>query len=201
MSRIVSVFCGAGGKMSQELKNTAFDIGYQLATKGYSLVTGGANVGMMKEVVDGHIKGDVTAQRQGVIPIIFREFNIHHTGIGEDNLLWTDDVHGRLKKFYDLADDIIVLPGGFGTLHELMDCLVHIQFNLITKRVFLLNINSFWDHTLAQFAVMVRENAVHQSHVDNLIPATSVADLITKIQSDVGYDMVQGIETQRWDTE
>ncbi|HSX20075.1 MAG TPA: TIGR00730 family Rossman fold protein, partial [Gammaproteobacteria bacterium] len=153
--RTVAVYCGAGGKMSQELKQKAFDLGSELAKNGFNLVTGGANVGMMKEVVDGHMQSDVSAQRHGVLPSIFRDFEIQHPAILPDNMLWPTDVHGRLKSFYNLADDIVVMPGGFGTLHELMDCLVHIQFDLITKRTFLVNLHNFWDPILEQFEVMV----------------------------------------------
>lgn len=199
--KTVSVFCGAGGKMSTEFKQTAFNLGYELAKHGFPLVTGGANVGMMKEVVDGHIHFDINASRRGVIPHIFRKYNIHHTGITTENLIWTLDVHERLQTFYELADIIVVLPGGFGTLHELMDCLVHIQFDLISKRVFLLNLKSFWDPLLEQFKIMVLENAVHQHHVDNLIVADSVPELITQLQENTAPKLVQDIETQRWEAE
>ncbi len=198
--RTVAVYCGAGGKMSQEFKQKAFDLGSELAKNGFNLVTGGANVGMMKEVVDGHMQSDVSAQRHGVLPSIFRDFAIQHPAILPDNMLWPTDVHGRLKSFYNLADDIVVMPGGFGTLHELMDCLVHIQFDLITKRTFLVNLHNFWDPILEQFEVMVQQHAVQQKHVDNLIVVTSIAELIAELNLEAMSEMAQGIEAQRWDT-
>lgn len=198
LTRAVSVFCGAGGKMSQDFKNTAYNLGYELAKNGYTLVTGGANVGMMKEVVDGHIAFDLNATRHGVIPIIFKQYDIHHTGILPNNLIWTDDVYSRLSTFYDLAEDIVVLPGGFGTLHELMDCLVHIQFDLITKRVFLVNLDNFWDAILQQFKIMVQQQAVDQKHVDNLLVVDSVPTLIDHLNSKTNIRLTQGFEVSRW---
>jgi uncharacterized protein (TIGR00730 family) len=195
------VYCGAGGKMSKEFKKIAHTLGFELAKNGFGLVTGGANVGMMKEVVDGHIEFDLNATRHGVLPSIFREFEIQHTGILPENMRWPEDVHSRLKTFYDLADDIVVLPGGFGTLHELMDCLVHIQFDLIQKRVFLLNFNHFWDGILQQFRVMVEQQAVQQKHVDNLVVVDSVADLIQKLNANIKVRLAQGVEASRWESE
>lgn len=197
-NRNVAVFCGAGGKMSQDYKQIAFDLGHALALHGFPLVTGGANVGMMKEVVDGHVKYDVNATRHGVLPEIFKKFEIQHPSILPQFMRWPNDVHHRLKNFYELADDIVVMPGGFGTLHELMDCLVHIQFDLITKRIFLLNFNNFWQPLLQQFKIMVQEHAVQSKHVENLIVVNNVAELIAALQQDAPLKLAQGLEAHRW---
>jgi uncharacterized protein (TIGR00730 family) len=200
-ARTVCVFCGAGGKMPLIYMQAAFKLGQELASNGFALLTGGANVGMMKEVVDGHAAVISSATRHGVIPKVFAEFNISHPLISVENLIWVDNLHDRLQSFCELADDIVVLPGGFGTLHELMDCLVHSQFGLITKRIFLLNINNFWEGIIAQFQYMVKQKAVQQKHVDHLIVVNSIAELLQLLKSEEKIELFQGIETQRWESE
>jgi len=200
-SKTVCVFCGASGKMSQTHKSNAYALGMQLAENGYHLLTGGANVGMMKEVVDGHAAIKSTLIRHGVMPTIFKEFEIDHPLISENKMIWSQDVHQRIKTFYEICDDIIVMPGGFGTLHELMDCLVHSQFGLITKRIYLLNINGFWDHMLAQFKVMVDEHAVEQKHLDYIIVVRTIPELIASLKSELTVKLSQGIEAERWEVD
>jgi uncharacterized protein (TIGR00730 family) len=198
ITRMVCVFCGAGGKMDDFYQNQAFILGQTLASNGFSLLTGGANVGMMKQVVDGHAQTNPNGLRYGALPYIFKEFNINHPLIPIDNMHWPLDVHERLKIFYDLSDILVVLPGGFGTLNELMDCLVHSQFGLIKKRIFLLNIKNFWDNLLAQFKLMVDEFAVPQKHVDHLVVVKSLDELTEKLKSTKVIELEQGIESERW---
>jgi uncharacterized protein (TIGR00730 family) len=199
-TRSVCVFCGAGGKMSEANMHNAFMLGQELAKHGFNLVTGGANVGMMQKVVDGHANNfspDLT--RHGVMHEKFKTFKISHPLIPDNNLAWAHDIHARLKGFYDISDDIVILPGGFGTLHELMDTLVHSQFGDITKRIFLLNTSGYWNSLLEQFKVMVHEGAVPQKHLEHLIVVSTIEAAIERLKSTEEISLSQGIEASRWE--
>lgn len=197
-ARTVCVFCGAGGKMSETNMSAAFTVGKELAMNGFALLTGGANVGMMKEVVDGHASVSSEFSRHGVMHKIFKDFDISHALIPENNMHWTNNIHERLANFYEICDDIVVMPGGFGTLHELMDCLVHSQFGIIKKRLYLLNLNNFWDPLIAQFNIMVKEHAVPSKHVEHLIVCRTIPELLEQLKSQLAVDVEQGIEADRW---
>lgn len=199
-SRAVCVFCGAGGKMSEANMQLAYTLGQELAKHSFNLVTGGANVGMMQKVVDGHAKFSApNLTRHGVMHEKFKPFKISHPLIPDNNITWAFDIHTRLSNFYAISDDIVVLPGGFGTLHELMDTLVHSQFGDITKRIFLVNTGGYWDALLEQFKVMVREGAVPQKHLDHLIVRNTIEDLIKSIKTAGEIKLSQGLETSRWE--
>ncbi len=162
------------------------------------VVTGGGNNGLMNYVNNGHADVLDGSKRYGVIPKIMRNLNVHHLKIAEKNLIWSDDVHSRIQKFYELSDNIVVLPGGFGTTHELMDCLVLSQFGVIKKHIYLLNIEGFWDALIAQFKHMVSNNVLQQKHLDHLNVATSLQELIQHLTSEREFNLAQGFTDGHW---
>ncbi len=196
--RTVCVFCSGDDKVQEEYKNVAFLLGQELAKNNFKLLSGGGNNGLMNEVNNGHATIAPATDRFGVIPEIMREYNVHHALIAEQNLIWAKDVHHRLKTFYDICDDIVVLPGGFGTLHELMDCLVLSQFGVINKRIYLLNIDNYWDAILNQFKVMVSKKTLQQKHLDHLIVVSSVDELLVNLKSEIVNKLSQGFADQHW---
>ena len=111
---------------------------------------------------------------QGVIPSLFKNYNVHHPKIPELNLVWTETIHQRLQAFNERCDTLVVLPGGFGTLHELMDFIVPKQWGLTDKKIILLNSDHYWDHLLLQFKTMVEKNALKQRQLDLLVVVTNV---------------------------
>ena len=197
--KTVCVFCGADQKLSADFKSAAYSLGQNLAQNNFDLVTGGSNTGLMKEVNDGHAQFGSDTQRFGVMPEIFKEFDVHHPSVLLENFTWTDSVHTRLAEFYSKCDAIVVLPGGFGTLHELMDSLVHNQFGLMNKQIYLLNLDSFWDHTIAQFKVMVNHQALAQKHLDHLNVVTSISELLIRLCSTKSVSLQQGFADKYWE--
>lgn len=197
--KTVCVFCSGDDKCPQEYKQTAFLLGQELAKNNFKLISGGGNNGLMNEVNNGHaaVITDTTS-RFGVIPQIMRKFNVHHPLIAANNLIWSKDVYMRLQTFYKICNDIVVLPGGFGTLHELMDCLVLSQFGVIKKRIYLLNIDNYWDSLLNQFNVMVSKKTLQQKHLDHLIVVKSLSELLDNLKSEVTLQLSQGFEDQHW---
>lgn len=134
----VAVFCSADNKVADSFKLLAHNLGTLLGKHGFGLVTGGSQTGLMKEVTDGYCSTAQTLDYlYGIMPEALRPYNAQHKKIPENQLLWVDTMHNRLTAFHNASDAIIILPGGYGTLHELMDFLVHSQFELIKKRLLL----------------------------------------------------------------
>lgn len=200
----VGVFCSADDKISTQYKKLAHYLGQLIAENKWGLVTGGSRTGLMKEVIDGYTESphhtDLHSVK-GILPTVFKEANIHHPKIKENNLLWTDSVHLRLASFQDNCDALVFLPGGFGTLHELMDFLVHNQFGLMKKKIILVNINHYWDPLLQQFKVMSDQAALHKKHLEHLKVVTDINQCLKLIKTSSDEKLMQGVQDRYWEKE
>lgn len=196
----VGVFCSADDKIPPKYKETAHKLGDSLYKKGFGIVTGGSNTGLMKEVMDGYLSNKDAIKAYGVLPDFLKKHNIHHKGILEKNITWTDKIHTRLNTFSDICQSFIVLPGGWGTMHELMDLLVHIQLGVIKKKVILLNQDGYWDGLLIQFATMLKDGALKQNHYDLLQVVTSIEGCLKALHSEnTDLNAHQGLEDRFWE--
>lgn len=178
----VAVFCSADDKVRTSFKTCAYTLGKNLATQGFGLVTGGSCTGLMKEVVDGYISTSRTLENlYRFIPEALKSYNIGHPDIPDKNLYWTQSMHIRLSSFHQLADIIIILPGGFGTLHELMDFLAHNQYSLPKKSIYIINVDHYWDNLFAQFQVMENAQTLSKSHLSIFSVVDSVEECMKKL--------------------
>lgn len=195
--KTVAVFCGADDKVGEGVKELARNVGEKLAKRGYALITGGSKTGLMLEVNNGFASQGKPENMQGILPAIFKASNVEHPSLLEQNLHWTETVSNRLDRFREISDAVIVLPGGFGTLHELMDVIVHQQFKIIDKPIILLNFNGFWDGLLMQFRDMVDRKFLALHHLELLRVATTAeeaVDLLSKEQP-----ITKGLEDRYWE--
>lgn len=194
----VGVFCATDEQTPDLYKKEAFELGQALAASNLGLVTGGANTGLMNAVMNGFTASGDAAHLFGIIPSIFREFNVHHPKIPESNLIWTDTIYQRFEAFHDKCDLMVVLPGGLGTLHELMDFMVQKQWGLHQKKVILLNTDHYWDYLIMQFKVMVEKNILKQKHLDHLVIVTSIEDCMEIIITEETTTSNEGLSDRYW---
>ena len=137
----ISVFCGAHLGKSPDYKIAAQQIGKAMAEKGLEVIFGGGNVGLMKVVADTAIEngGKVT----GITLRSLHEFELTNPIINETII--TNSLFERKEKFLDMSDAFIVLPGGVGSMDELLEVMVSNQLGGINKPVGLLNIDGYYD--------------------------------------------------------
>lgn len=181
MTKSVNVFCGAEDKLPVAYKQLAFALGARLAENNITLVTGGGNTGLMKELNDGHASVALDMPRYGIIPDVFAGMGGEHEQIPKENLFWIKGKPNRLKDTHAIYDDIIVLPGGFGTLYEVMDSLVHNQAGLFRKNIYLVNIDNFWQHLLELFTTMLDKSAISTEHRALLIEVENLDELFAHL--------------------
>ncbi|BDC35177.1 LOG family protein YvdD [Candidatus Dependentiae bacterium Noda2021] len=194
----VAVFCSADNKASSDFKALAYNLGKQLGEHNFGLVTGGSKTGLMKEVVDGYTSIAKSKKTlYGVMPQVLYPYNVHHEEILPENLLWVDTLHIRLARFAELADTIVILPGGFGTLHELMDFLAHNQFALTSKPIIVINYKGYWDNLLAQFNVMNEAQLLADKHLKALHVVDSDDACIKTLINNAGSNQ-QGLSDHYW---
>jgi uncharacterized protein (TIGR00730 family) len=198
LATMVGVFCATDEGSPELYKEKAFELGASLAEAGCSLMTGAGNSGLMNAVVNGFAKNGDLDKLTGALPLIFKSYNVHHPKIPEQNLIWTETIHHRLQNFHDRCDVMVVLPGGFGTLHELLDFIVPRQWGMHDKPIILFNVDNYWDHQILQFQKMVEKKILKQKHLDLLTVVTNVEDCIRAIHEKDSRDH-QGLNDRYWE--
>lgn len=139
--RKICVYCGSGPGTDPAFADAARAFGMILADNGIGLVYGGGAVGIMGELAGAVLKNG--GQTTGVIPefLVARE----HALDKAQGLIVTRDMHERKRTMFDLADAFVALPGGVGTLEEIVEQMTWAQLGRHKKPILLANINGFWD--------------------------------------------------------
>ena len=117
---MVAVYCGSANGTDPAFLTEAQSLGASIARAGLGLVYGGANVGLMGAVADAALAGG--SEVVGVLPEVLRDREIAHTGLTRLELVPT--MHKRKARMAELADAFLILPGGYGTLEELLEVTV-----------------------------------------------------------------------------
>jgi len=120
-------------------------LGKAIAAAGLGLVYGGASVGLMGAVADAALAGG--AEVIGVLPEILSGSEIAHRGLTRLEMVPT--MHERKARMVKLSDAFLMLPGGYGTLDEMMEIVTWKQLRLHTKPCVLINTDGYWDGLLA----------------------------------------------------
>lgn len=156
----VCVYSASSTKINQCYFDVANRLGELIADHGIRLVNGAGNIGLMNSVADAVLKngGRVT----GVIPRFMVEQNWHHSGLTE--LVEVDSMHERKQLMADLSDGVIALPGGCGTLEELLEIITWKQLGLYLNPVVILNVNHFFDPLIEMLEKAIDENFMRVEH-------------------------------------
>ena len=158
----VCVYSASSTKIDSVYFETARELGTLLARNGIRVVNGAGNMGLMAAVSDAALAagGQVT----GVIPRFMVEQNWHHTGLSE--LIEVDTMHERKQKMAALSDAVIALPGGCGTLEELLEVITWKQLGLYLNPIVILNVKGYYDPLLEMFNRAAEEHFMGARHMD-----------------------------------
>jgi len=139
------VYCGSADGNDPAYLAEARALGAGIAANGLGLVYGGANAGLMGAVADSALAGG--AEVIGVLPEVLAGKEIAHAGLTRLELVST--MHQRKARMAELADAFLILPGGYGTLEELLEVVTWAQLRLHAKPCILINTAGYWDAFLA----------------------------------------------------
>lgn len=155
-----------------------------IAEHGLTLITGAGKLGLMNTIENAALEagGKVT----GVIPSFMVREGWHHEGLTE--LIETPSMHERKQTMANLSDGIIALPGGCGTMEELLEIITWKQLGLYVNPIVILNVDGFYDALLAQLEKAVEENFMRTIHAD-----------IWKVASTPVEAMELLLSTPKWD--
>jgi uncharacterized protein (TIGR00730 family) len=138
--RNICVYCGSNIGTKPVYAAAARQLGTAIAAEGIGLVYGGGGLGLMGELARAAIAGG--GRVTGIIPAFLSE---KERMLREaDELVVVEDMHQRKKLMFDRADAFVALPGGIGTLEELVEQLTWAQLGRHTKPIVLVNIDGFW---------------------------------------------------------
>ena len=175
----IAVFCGSSQGFNKIYKDVAVEVGNCLVDNNIGLVYGGGKIGLMGAIADTILakNGEVI----GVIPNLLRSEEVSHKKVTK--MVVTKKMSKRKVKISKLVDGYIALAGGFGTLDELFEALTLGQLNIENKPVGILNTNGFYNATLQQLDVMVKEGFLKQENRNMLLVADTITELLKKMEN------------------
>lgn len=181
----VCVYSASSTKIDSIYFETARELGTLLARSGVCVVNGAGNMGLMAAVSDAALAagGRVT----GVIPRFMVEQGWHHKGLTE--LIEVDTMHERKQKMADLSDAVIALPGGCGTLEELLEVITWKQLGLYLKPIVILNVKGYYDPLLEMFGRAAEEHFMGARHMDIWRVARTAQEAWELVQSTPLWDV------------
>src|SRR5437867_8239516 len=173
----ICVYSGSSFGASAEYATASATFGSACARRGLGIVYGGGNVGLMGFLADAALAagGEVI----GVIPrAMIAEERVHR---GLTRLIAVDTMHERKSQMAQLADAFIALPGGIGTLEEVIEVFTWLQLGLLLKPVGLLNVAGFYDALLQFLAHLRTERFLTSEHHSMLTVGTDVEPFLDEI--------------------
>lgn len=175
----ICVYCGSGRGTNPKFEEAANVLGKAMAESGIGLVYGGGSVGLMGAVAASVIEhgGHVT----GIIPdfLMQRENALH----GTQDLIVTHDMHERKQKMFEMADAFVALPGGIGTLEELVEQMTWAQLGRHKKPILLANIEGFWDPLCALLDHMRNLQFIRSGLSVSILVADNAANIVPKLEA------------------
>lgn len=158
--RRLCVYCGSSFGADPQYRTMAAAFGAECARRGIGIVYGGGSVGLMGVLADAALTGD--GEVIGVIPQAMIDEERGHHGVTE--LIAVNSMHERKHRMAELADGFVALPGGIGTLEEVIEVFTWLQLGLHLKPVGLLNVRGFYDPLLTLLDHMQKEQFLTTDH-------------------------------------
>ena len=172
------VFCGSRAGNNPDYAETARNLALYMAHNSINLVYGGGDVGLMgilsTSVMEngGHVTGIIPELLHAMVP---------HKKISE--LVVVKDMHERKSLMYRMSDAFLCMPGGIGSLDELMESFTWLQLGYHSKPVCVLNVNGYYNGLLAQFEFMVAEGFLRREHLASLLVTDRIDGLLELLGS------------------
>ena len=188
----LTVFCASSPGFDPKYVQSAQAVGRFLAAQNITLVYGGGCVGLMGALADTVL--EMGGEAIGVIPRFLMDLEVGHRGLTE--LIIVESMHERKLKMAELCDGVIALPGGFGTLEELIEMLTWSQLALHRKPIGILNTGGYYHFLRQFFNHMVDEGLLKEVNRDLAIFDEDIERLYQKMSS-----FEHSITTKRLDSD
>ncbi|KAI5069536.1 hypothetical protein GOP47_0015837 [Adiantum capillus-veneris] len=190
----ICVFCGSKSGKKAVFSQAALQLGKELVDRKVELVYGGGSIGLMGLISKTVFEGGCHVI--GVIPEALTSHQMAEQAIGEMRVV--ADMHERKAEMARIADAFIAMPGGYGTLEELLEMITWSQLGIHDKPVGLLNVDGYYDSLLTLFDKSVEEGFMKVGARQIVLSAPTPKELLTKMQEYVPvHDIVAS--RQSWE--
>ncbi len=180
----VSVFCASSNKVDKIYFDAARKLGLALAEHGIAANYGGGGVGLMGKLADTMMEAGGSIR--GIIPQFMVDQGWNHPLVKD--MFIVKDMHERKKRLTESIDAFIALPGGVGTLEELLEMMTHKQLGQVLVPIIIINTNQFFDPFLEMLRKMVEEQFMREIHQDIWQVIEDPEDLVKAIENSPVWD-------------
>lgn len=184
MVKTVCVYCASSSKADVVYINAARQLGSILAANGIKCIYGAGETGLMGALADGVLGGG--GYIIGIIPQFMCDENWHHKAISE--CIVTKSMHERKEKMAFMADAVVALPGGCGTMEELLEVITWKQLGLFINPIVIVNVNQYFNPLLEMLNKAVSENFMRTEHGAMWEVVSDPADVLGAIARSVKWN-------------
>lgn len=170
----VCVYSASNTKIDASYFQAAQELGHLLARQHINVINGAGCLGLMCQLSDAALEAGGTVT--GIIPHFMVEQGWHHRGL--TRLIETETMHERKQLMAELSDGIIALPGGCGTMEELLEVITWKQLGLYLNPIVILNINGFYDPLLQMLDQAIEQHFMRPEHGKIWQVATTVEEAV-----------------------
>ena len=174
MIKNVCVYSASSTQIAPAYFEAATQLGRLLAIKGINLINGAGSIGLMAATSNAALAAGGTVT--GVIPRFMVEQGWHHTGL--TRLVETENMHERKQLMARMADAVIALPGGCGTMEELLEIITWKQLGLYLNPIVILNVDGFYDPLLSMLQQAVDQHFMRLEHAGIWRVATTAEEAV-----------------------
>lgn len=174
MIKNVCVYSASSTQIAPAYFEAATQLGRLLAIKGINLINGAGSIGLMAATSNAALAAGGTVT--GVIPRFMVKQGWHHTGL--TRLVETENMHERKQLMARMADAVIALPGGCGTMEELLEIITWKQLGLYLNPIVILNVNGFYDPLLSMLQQAVDQHFMRPEHAGIWRVATTAEEAV-----------------------
>ena len=175
----ICVYCASSSKIDSKYVETAKRLGSLLAENNMQLVYGGGSVGLMGILADSVL--DKGGKVTGIIPKFMVEAEWQHDGLTK--LILTETMHERKEKMAAMSNAVVALPGGCGTLEELLEVITWKQLGIYRNPIIIVNVDGYYNHLLAQFQQAADELFMRPQHLDMWTVAETADEVLEAIKN------------------
>jgi len=156
----ICVYCASSSKVDKKYFDATIKLAEEMVKRDFTLVYGGGSMGLMGCMADNMLKNNGKAI--GILPRFMQKVEWGHKGLTQLTLV--KDMHERKKLLIQDVDAVVALPGGCGTLEELMEVITLKRLGKFTKPIIILNTDGFYDHLKLLLEKMIQERFMRTEH-------------------------------------
>ena len=171
----ICVYCASSSLIDQSYIDAAFEMGALIADSGNAMVCGAGRSGLMRAVIDGTLSRGGNAI--GVIPQFMVDNGWHHPQLSQMEV--TPDMHTRKETMARMSKAALAMPGGCGTLEELLEIITWRQLGLFDGKIIILNINNYFNPLLQMLNKAIEDGFMKKDHSEIWQVANTPEEAIT----------------------